>query len=314
MGQCIKCGKETDNQYTYYIGDIVGSYATRSHNSLKTTTEYVNVVPQSEFVCTKCITSNILDHWISYLFGSIVCFAILSILFLYRGPLMDPISFNSGSITVVLLFAVLGIISAIKAIFTYCSVQNDKPVSDCDIDILLIVKGKKPNPKKEYFTPSEYQKLKKKTNLIEIPQDITPAKITPPKSVKVPNQKKYANIPTIIISVIWVFFLIGTPNRYRMPLPAMLFSRVSTILALIGCIMLIRTQKKGIIITFAGGIINVLFGFIFQLFYSGAEGYEHFNTKGFIIYCILIFLPGIVLLPLMFYKKKDNKKINLNKN
>jgi hypothetical protein len=158
IGQCIKCGKKTDNQYTYYSGDIARSHSTISGNRvITTTTIYKNLALQSEFVCTKCVKSNISGHWLSYLFGSIVFFSIPSF-FLYSRPIDELITVDI--IAFFLMFAVGGIVSAIKAVSSYRSVQNDKPVIDPGVvDIWLIKEAKKANPKKEYFTVSQYQKL-----------------------------------------------------------------------------------------------------------------------------------------------------------
>jgi hypothetical protein len=66
-------------------------------------------------------------------------------------------------------------------------------------------------------------------------------------------------------------------------------------------------QKKGIIIAFTGGIINILWGLTFKVFYYGAEGYEHFHVDEFILYSAFVILPGIVLLPLMFHKQNNKE-------
>jgi hypothetical protein len=146
-------------------------------------------------------------------------------------------------------------------------------------------------------------------------QDAVSSKISSLESIKKANQKKNGNIPIIITSVIWMiliiicFILSYDEYKYRIhTLSALLYLIISTVLVLIGCVMIIIKQKKGIIIAFTGGIINVLWGLIFKVFYYGAEGYERFHTDEFILYFALIILPGVVLLPLMFRKQKDNKE------
>jgi hypothetical protein len=155
-------------------------------------------------------------------------------------------------------------------------------------------------------------------------QDIAPAKISPSKNVKKTNKKNYRNVFIIVISVIWMiwiiicFFLFYDEYKYSHKLahtlPTLLSLIICTLLVLIGCVMIIIKRRKGIIIAFVGVIINVLWGLICNVFYLGAKGSERFDTSGFIAYLVLILLPGLVLLPLMFYKKKITTTINLNKN
>lgn len=129
------------------------------------------------------------------------------------------------------------------------------------------------------------------------------------------NQKKRANVPTIIISIIWMILIIicfvlsydEYENRIHI-LPALLFLIMSTVLVLIGCVMIMIKQKKGIIIAFIGGIINILWSLIFNVFYYGSPGYGRFHTDEFILYFALVFLPGILLLPFILHKQKDNKE------
>jgi hypothetical protein len=145
-------------------------------------------------------------------------------------------------------------------------------------------------------------------------QEAVSSRISSMENIKKTNKKKHGNIFPIITSVIWMiliiicFILSYDEYKYRIhTLSALLSLIISTVLVLIGCVMIIIKQKKGIFIAFTGGIINILWGLIFKVFYYGAEGYERFHTDEFILYFALIILPGVVLLPFMFRKQKDNK-------
>jgi hypothetical protein len=157
MGQCIKCGKETYNQYTYYSGDVEDYSVTKSGNILTTKTKYTNIETRSSFLCTNCFASQYLP-WFKYVFISIALFALAS--FLFYLSIITKLGILAIICIILLFFSIL---LAIASILIYRQQRNDhdKRVSDDDGANWLITEAKKTAPQREYFIPSEYKKLKK---------------------------------------------------------------------------------------------------------------------------------------------------------
>ena len=135
------------------------------------------------------------------------------------------------------------------------------------------------------------------------------------ETVKKAERKKHGRIPVIITGVVWIIFIIicfilsYDEYTYKIKSPlALIILIMGTALVIIGCVMVILKQKKGLILALGGGIINILWSLVYKIFYWGMEGYERFHTDEFIPFVVLTMLPGMVLLPLLFYKKKFNKE------
>lgn len=170
MGTCIKCGKETQNQYLCYSADMLGQVV-RSNPATRTkttTTTYCHFQQHQAYVCNECI------HNKGAMRRSIVMFIIL--LFVGIG-LSLFIAFNlpkffapfSTSVLFPLGMTALSFGGAYTLLRSYLLAAKDRKTDKRKDDdskyysgsIALIRMLQNQNSERTYFTPSKFAALGK---------------------------------------------------------------------------------------------------------------------------------------------------------
>ena len=170
MGKCIRCGKETQNQYICYSADIIGQSVERNRaaKTKTTTTSYGNFQQHQAYVCNECI----------YKTGTMGLSMVMSIVLLFVGiGLLLLIIFNisdffnpfSASIFLALGFAALSLGGSYKLFRSYLLAGKERKTDNRKADdskyysgsFALIKMLQEQNPKRAYFTPSTFASLKK---------------------------------------------------------------------------------------------------------------------------------------------------------
>lgn len=170
MGKCIRCEKETQNQYVCYSADIVGQSVERNRvaKTETTTTSYGNFRQHQAYVCNECI----------YKTGTMALSIVMSIVLLFVGiGFLLLIIFNisdffnpfSASIFLALGFVALSFGGSYKLFHSYLLARKERETDNRKDDdskyysgsFALIKMLQEQNPKRAYFTPSAFASLRK---------------------------------------------------------------------------------------------------------------------------------------------------------
>jgi hypothetical protein len=143
MGQCCKCGRETEHAYEYYTGDkhaeeAIVSYGIITHESMEKC---------SDFICNRCVMMfSLIQHFISFA----MC---LGLAIWFRG-LWSGLSW--------IVFGVEAAIFLGLGLYRWIYLLRDKrPTrkSDMEMATRYIIEIKyKQNPDNAYYTSLEYEK------------------------------------------------------------------------------------------------------------------------------------------------------------
>ena len=160
MGQCIKCGRETANNYVYYSADYHSQDNSYQMGSMIcTNVKYTNINKHTEFLCSKCARRYR---------GDIECYVAAGIIYLFATffiicPFILP---DKGTPPIWLIISFFGFASLfliIGFIFKHIYDKNekeDKRVKEDEGSNFLINIVKWKNQEKTYFTPSQYNNLR----------------------------------------------------------------------------------------------------------------------------------------------------------
>jgi hypothetical protein len=134
MGQCCKCGRETQNAYAYYSGDLVSATWPKT---------YTNMEERAAFLCTRCAMRG---YPIWHSIGGVT--------------ISVDTAINAGSIVTAVI---IGLVAALWfALFIYDLVVmlRDKPlpfyIYKFQAEKRLVKFMRKQNPGITYFAPSDY--------------------------------------------------------------------------------------------------------------------------------------------------------------
>jgi hypothetical protein len=160
MGKCVKCGRETENQYIYYTADVEDVNKTYSGNTVTTRTIYNNFEKHENFLCGKC---GWLGEVISFGFVGLggLAIAIFMTILGITGKLKGQ---ERNGLIIFLTFLVSGFIYLFFAIRRFKAIRNDKPGNaeggSEKLKEIMSLKGLKEKSDKTYFSITEYERLK----------------------------------------------------------------------------------------------------------------------------------------------------------
>lgn len=170
MGKCIRCGKETQNQYICYSADIIGQSVERNRaaKTKTTTTSYNNFRQHQAYVCNECIYKTE-TMGLSMVMSIVLLFVGIGLLLLIIFNISDFFDPFSASIFFPLGFAVLSFGGSYKLFSSYLLAGKERKTDNRKADdskyysgsfaLIKIMQGQ--NPKRAYFTPSAFASLRK---------------------------------------------------------------------------------------------------------------------------------------------------------
>ena len=159
MGKCIKCGKETKNEYTFYSADVHSSFIssrTESRTFVSTyAVSYHNPQKHCEYMCAKCMTAK--KRRISAIL------MIIGAIFGCMGLSVAIVSLvrNLGANMIqCAIFIMAGVAAAIFYIVARRPAAKDERLKDGDLLICdVLPKIMKTKSGRRFISPNNYESL-----------------------------------------------------------------------------------------------------------------------------------------------------------